>query len=475
MSNFMQIWFASSLAFAYICVIKTCNLFKNTTKIMMKHRHSLRHFILLALLVLLFQPLLGQKKNLRNLVEIEIVPNHPDWTYEVGEDVNFTLRVVRENVALTDVELVYTIAPEKCTPFITDTIVVASDEVCINAGTMRSPGFMTCTCSVVVDGKEYGNYINVAFSPHKIAPTQTNPKDFDSFWRKSLAKAAKIPLEPLITLVPEKCTPRTNVYHVRLQHWRKGTYMYGWLCVPKKEGKYPAVLCLPGAGVKPVPAEVELAEMGDGLITFSMGVNGIPLTLDKEVYDNLRYGVLKDYGYIHLDSKEHYYYRRIYTGCVRAIDFITTLDQYDGANLGVAGASQGGALSIVTAALDKRVKALAAFYPALCDVTGYLHGRAGGWPHIFSPSKMELNNTPEKIATTQYYDVVNFARRLQAPGYYSWGYNDATTPPTSCYAAYNVIAAPKQLFLARATAHWRLPEQNEIVYGWLYKTLTNTK
>lgn len=427
---------------------------------------------LIIVLLSLFQPLVSQKKNLRNLVEIEIVPNHTDWTYGVGENVEFTLRVVRANVPLNNVGLSYEIGPEKCTPTITDSLFIIDGVASIQGGTMSAPGFMTCSCRVTVEGREYENYINVAFSPERILPTQINPEKFDSFWKKSLEKASQIPLEPVITLVPEKCTSRTNVYHVRLQHWRKDTYLYGWLCVPKKEGKYPALLSLPGAGVKPVPAEVELAEMGEGMITFAMGVNGIPLTLDQEVYDNLRYGVLKDYGYIHLDSKEHYYYRRIYTGCVRAIDFITTLDEYDGENLGVTGASQGGALSIVTAALDKRVKALVAFYPALCDVTGYLHHRAGGWPHIFAPSKMKLNNTPDKIATTQYYDVVNFARRLQVPGYYSWGYNDATTPPTSCYAAYNVITAPKHLYIAHQTAHWRLPEQNEITYSWLYKMLT---
>lgn len=441
---------------------------------MKNHTGILLRFATILLLLSLFQPLVGQKHNKRSLVEIEIVPNHPDWTYEVGEAVECSVRVVRAGVALTDVVLSYAISPEKCSPIITDTVLMSNEVLRISCGTMSNPGFMTCSCSVEVEGREYRNYINVAFSPYRIEPTQTNPDDFDSFWRKSLKKAAKTDLEPLVTLVPGKCTPRTNVYHVRLQHWRKDTYMYGWLCVPKKEGKYPAVLCLPGAGVKPVPAEIELAEMGEGMITFAMGVNGIPLTLEKEVYDNLRYGVLRDYGFIHLDNKEHYYYRRIYTGCVRAIDFICTLAEYDGCNLGVAGASQGGALSIVTAALDKRVKVVAAFYPALCDVTGYLHGRAGGWPHMFAPSKRERNNTPEKIATTQYYDVVNFARRLQTPGYYSWGYNDATTPPTSCYAAYNVITAPKQLYIARETAHWRLPEQNEIVYGWLYKMLTKT-
>ena len=301
------------------------------------------------------------------------------------------------------------------------------------------------------------------------------PHDFNLFWQKSLEKAALIPIDPVVTLVPEKCTARTNVYHVQLQHWRKDTYLYGWLCVPKKQGKYPAVLCLPGAGVKPVPAEVQLSEVGEGMITFAIGVNGIPLNLSQEVYDNLRYGVLKDYAFIHLDDKAHYYYRRIYTGCVRAIDYISTLEEYDGRNLGVIGGSQGGALSIVTASLDSRVKALVAFYPALCDVTGYLHGRAGGWPHMFADKNNQLNNKTDKIITTQYYDVVNFARQLQVPGYYSWGYNDPTCPPTSYYAAYNVIEAPKSLFVAHQAGHWRFPEQTEVAWAWLYDMLTQCK
>ena len=129
-----------------------------------------------------------------------------------------------------------------------------------------------------------------------------------------------------------------------------------------------------------------------------------------------------------------------------------SLPQFDGKNLGVVGGSQGGALSIITAALDPRVQYVAAVYPALSDLTGYLKGRAGGWPHLFHPNAT-VNNTKEKIQTAQYYDVVNFARALKTPGIYTWGFNDETCPPTSMYAAYNVITAPKTLFLALETGH----------------------
>jgi cephalosporin-C deacetylase-like acetyl esterase len=88
----------------------------------------------------------------------------------------------------------------------------------------------------------------------------------------------------------------------------------------------------------------------------------------------------------------------------------------------------------VTAALDPAVKYLAAYYPALCDLTGYLHGRAGGWPHLFAEASKVSHRKPEKIETAAYYDVVNFARQVKIPGFYSWGYNDEVCPPTSMHA-----------------------------------------
>jgi cephalosporin-C deacetylase-like acetyl esterase len=101
-------------------------------------------------------------------------------------------------------------------------------------------------------------------------------------------------------------------------------------------------------------------------------------------------------------------------------------------------------------------------------MAGYAHGRAGGWPHMF---KDAANRTKDKLETAAYYDVVNFARRVRVPGMYSWGFNDETCPPTSMYAAYNVIAAPKTLLLALETGHRTVPEQTERVSAWLEEYL----
>lgn len=91
----------------------------------------------------------------------------------------------------------------------------------VKAGTMKTPGFTTCLCRTEVDGIVYSNYVNIGFSPDKLEPTTTLPKDFTEFWERAKAETALIPIAPLITLLPEQCTPETNVYHVRLQHYKK--------------------------------------------------------------------------------------------------------------------------------------------------------------------------------------------------------------------------------------------------------------
>jgi len=423
-----------------------------------------------TILVLLF--FTGNLFAYENYLHLEVVPNHDNWTYNLGEKVFFTIRVVRAGITVKNTTITYQVGLEKMKPEFTETKTVKNGVITVDAGTLRKPGFLTCKAMAEIDGMKYEEHTTVGFNPEKIQPTTTLPKDFKQFWDKAIQETSQIPMEPMLTYLPERSTSKYKMYHVRLQHYKMGSYIYGLLCIPTSPGKHPAVLKVPGAGVKKDPADTELAEKG--FITLLIGINGIPYTMDDEVYRSLQNGVLADYPFIHLDDKDHYY-RRVYTGCIRAIDFIYTLPEFDGVNLGVSGGSQGGALTIVTAGLDKRVKALVAFYPALCDLTGYLHGRAGGWPAMFAPENAKLNNKPEKIETSKYFDVVNFARFVTAPGYYSFGYNDPTCPPTSTFSAYNVITAPKKLFIAYNTGHWRTAEQQVVTQAWLINQLRPNK
>lgn len=406
------------------------------------------------------------------LVTVIVTPDHADWLYKIGEPVKFTISVYRDNVLLKGAKLRYEVGPEKMEPTKKETVTLKDGTLALDAGSMKTAGFLRCIATVDVDGKEYRGLTTAGFAPETIKPTVENPADFQAFWDKAKADLAKIPMDARMTLLPERCTELTNVYHLNLQNVN-GSRFYGILCVPKKEGKYPAILRVPGAGVRPYNGMINEAEKG--FITLEVGIHGVPVTMDPGVYMDLARGPLNGYPATNLDDRDRYYYKRVYLGCVRAVDFLVGMSQYDGQNLAVTGGSQGGALSIITAGLDSRIKWLAAYYPALSDVTGYLHNRAGGWPHLFAGDNLAYNNKPDRIKTTGYYDVVNFARLVKVPGRYSWGFNDETCPPTSMYAAYNVIPGTKELDLYRQTGHWTFPEQTEKMTNWLLAQLKGNK
>ena len=90
-----------------------------------------------------------------------------------------------------------------------------------------------------------------------------------------------------------------------------------------------------------------------GFIVFNIEIHGLSPLMDAEMYKNIS-NAFGDYPFNKLDDKDNYYYKSVYMGCVRAIDFLCGLPEFDGKNVVVTGGSQGGALSIVTAGLDKR-------------------------------------------------------------------------------------------------------------------------
>jgi len=404
------------------------------------------------------------------LVKVTVTPNSADWNYKPGDKAVFDVRVTMNNVLLKDVAVEYELSYDMMPAFEKKKENLKDGTMKIQAGTMKVPGFLRCRVFATHEGSRYEGLATAGFSPEDIKPTTEMPADFVDFWENAKAENAKMPMDARLKLLPERSTEKANVYELNLQNHR-GSRVYGILCVPNTRGKYPAKLKVPGAGVRPYNGDAREAEQG--VITLEIGIHGVPVTMEKVVYDNLAAGALSGYAFNNWDNRESVYYKRVYLGCVRAIDYLFSMDKFDGKNLVVQGGSQGGALAIITASLDKRVTGLVSFYPALSDLTGYLHNRAGGWPHLFRNTKDDPAVLKKKVETAAYYDVVNFARNLTVPGFYSFGYNDMVCAPTSTFSAYNVITAPKTLFLVPETAHYTFPEQwrkaNEYANSVLHK------
>ncbi len=402
-----------------------------------------------------------------NNITVTVTPDHKDWNYKVGEKATFTVNVLRSGTLIDGAVIDYEAGPEMY-PDTKKKNVILKDGTMRWTGTMKKAGFYRLKVTAHVGGKDYEGLCTAAFSPEQLQPTTENPSDFDTFWSSTLAEARGVSLEPTRRLLPERCTDKVNVYEVSFQNLRWNSRTYGILCIPTKPGKYPALLRVPGAGVRPYQGDVWTASQG--AITLEIGIHGVPVTMEQKVYDNLMEGALNCYWEANMDSRDRSYYKRVIVGAVRAIDYIASLDEWNGTSLGVTGSSQGGFLSLACAALDKRVTFYGAVHAALCDHTASLKGVACGWPHYFYYDVKHAD--AKKIETSRYYDGVNFARRIQCPGWFSFGYNDDVVPPTTAYATYNTVTAPKELHVYQLTGHYWYQEQWDEWEDWLLRQMS---
>ena len=425
----------------------------------------MKKLLLLILCMMAFTTLSAQIRG--EEIQVLVQPDHQDWTYRTGEKATFNVSVLKSGTLLNDVSIDLAAGPEMYQDVKKQTVL--KDGTLKLSGTMRQPGFYRVDVTAHVGGKDYKGACGAAFSPEWLQPSTVMPADFQSFWQDAVAEARKTDLDPMKRLLPERCTKDVNVYEVSFQNERWGSRTYGILCVPVKEGKYPALLRVPGAGVRPYGGDVYTASQG--AITLEIGIHGIPVTMEQKVYDNLHNGALNGYWEFNMDSREKHYYHHVILGCIRAIDYISEYTPWNRQELGVTGSSQGGFLSLATAGIDQRVTFYAPVHAALCDHTNSLKGIACGWPHYFYWNKGK--GQEKQIEVSRYYDGVNFARLItdKQTGWFSFGYNDDVVPPTTAWATYNTVKGPKEISPYRATWHFWYQEQWDEWEYWLLKQM----
>jgi cephalosporin-C deacetylase-like acetyl esterase len=422
-------------------------------------------FLLSALLVL--PSFVTAQTRDTTTVKLVVTPDHPDWLYNVGDTARFNVSLLRLGKPVPSARVRVSFGMERMPVTRVDTVDVSTGEHTLK-GALPHPGFLRATATAVVDGATYTGMATAGFSPEKITSSLTMPADFQAFWAKAIAEARRTPLAPIMTRLPQYSTPDVDAYHISFQNQRAGSRIYGMLAVPTKPGKYPLMLVVPGAGVRPYFPGVSTAKRG--VIRLDIGIHGIPVDRDSLLYNELRATALQQYYLYGAEDRDKYYYNRVIIAVLRAGDFLFSLPQADTSHYVVQGGSQGGGLSIIAGALDPRVKAIGVVHPAMSDQFGYFEGRPGGWPHMFQDT-LHVSALTEKKETIRYYDVINFARLLKVPGFYTWGFNDNTVPPTSSFATYNTITAPKQKKLYPETGHFLVPPQREALDAFLFDAL----
>lgn len=401
-------------------------------------------------------------------------PDHPDWIYSTGEKAEIKISLFKYGIPQDGITVNYETGSELMPPDKTGSIVLKNGKAEVNIGTLDKPGFRDCIFSVVINGKKYSHHVKVGFSPEKIKPYTEMPDSFMDFWKNNIKEASEFPLKYTKEKAEEYCTEKIDCYLIKLQLNSKGQAVYGYLFYPKnaKPGSCPVVLSPPGAGIKTIKDPLRHKYYAEeGFIRLEFEIHGLNPTMGEEQFKEISNAFNgKENGYLTngLDNKNNYYMKRVYLSCLRCIDLLTSLPEWDGKNVILQGGSQGGALALVTAGLDKRVTACVANHPALSDMAGYMAGRAGGYPHFFRTNGMD---TKEKLETMSYYDVVNFARLIKADTFMTWGFNDNTCPPTTSYAVYNTLKCNKEALITPINEHWTSEETERGHLEWIKKHL----
>lgn len=229
-------------------------------------------------------------------VKVDVIPDHADWNYKPGEEVMFTICVTQSGQPVDGVKVRYELSEDMMPAFDKGEIMLTGGSAMIKGGSLQASGFIRCRVWTDVEDKTHRGIATAAFAPENIQPTVAMPQDFKEFWDKAKAENARIPVETRMELLPERCTDKVNVYQVAIQNYREEARVYGILCVPKAPGKYPAILKVPGAGMRPYEGEIENAERG--VITLQIGIHGVPVVYPPHFYKELSAGPLENYPQI---------------------------------------------------------------------------------------------------------------------------------------------------------------------------------
>ena len=182
------------------------------------------------------------------------------------------------------------------------------------------------------------------------------PKDFETFWKRTTDKLMDVPLEPEMYADPLRSSPTVEVFRVFYNSLDK-VKISAWYAIPRKAiREMPGILLFPGYLSDP-PIPKTWAEKGYACLSVApRGKIG-----SKQQFDPGYPGLLTH----NIIDPNTYTYRGFYVDAWRAVDFFMNRPEVDPDRIGVAGISQGGGLSITTAAMRPEVKAASVGAPYL--------------------------------------------------------------------------------------------------------------
>ncbi len=288
-------------------------------------------------------------------------------------------------------------------------------------------------------------------------PAREEPADFDAFWKSTLEEARVHPLNSKFERVDYGLTAQ-ETFDVTFSGFG-GQPIKGWLILPRqRKGTLPCIIEYIGYGggrsfpidwllwssagyahlVMDTRGQGSSWSSGDTADLYAEGGNPqAPGTMTRGILD-----------------PKHYYYRRVFTDAIRAIETARCHSSVDGSRIAVTGGSQGGGITIAMASLDPSLVAAMPDVPFLCHyrratelVDSFPYKEITDFCHVHRDKVDTVFNT------LSYFDGVNFAARAKTKALFSVGLMDQVSPPSTVYAAYNYWSGEKDIRIYPYNGH----------------------
>ncbi|MFM0772077.1 acetylxylan esterase [Streptococcus suis] len=301
---------------------------------------------------------------------------------------------------------------------------------------------------------------------------QEVPTDFEQFWQGHLASLPDLPdfelVEKEVGLEGVACSELTFI-------GQGGSKIFSKVIFPKKEEKIPVLFYFHGyQGQGPDWSELlKYTAVGIGVV--AMDVRGqAGRSQDLGCFEGITVKGQVIRGMV--QGPNHLFYKDVYLDVYQLIRLVSGFAEVDANRLMSYGASQGGALALIAAALYPNLSKTVSIYPFLSDFKRVLElgNNSEAYDELFRYFKYSdpFHETESKMLDTlSYIDIKNFASMIKCPVAMVTGLEDSVCPPSTQFAVYNRLQVEKQMKILPDYGHDAMHVKvNDYVYDYLIGT-----
>ncbi|NLM75879.1 MAG: acetylxylan esterase [Clostridiaceae bacterium] len=296
------------------------------------------------------------------------------------------------------------------------------------------------------------------------------PSDIDEFWDRAIREMKAV--EPQVELVKSEFqTPFAECYYLYFTGVRGARIHAKYLRPKNAKEPHPAILEFHGYSGNSGDWFSKLPYVANGYSVASMDVRGQGGRSEDVggVTGNTLHGhIIRGLD----DGPENLLFRHIYLDAAQLANIVMSMPEVDENRVGAMGGSQGGALTLACASLEPRIKRLAPVYPFLCDFKRVwdmdLAKDAYQELHDYFRRFDPLHKREDEIwMTLGYIDLQNIVKRIKGEVLMAVGLMDTICPPSTQFATYNKITAPKEMAIYPDFGHEHLPEFQDMTFQFM--------